>query len=70
ADSTSTSTPAPNPNEMDLSAFQKAPSNQLSNAKCTLWVQLNLFFCCGQANNVPFLSPPPVVEVLIGQSCH
>ncbi|KNZ52581.1 uncharacterized protein VP01_3513g1 [Puccinia sorghi] len=31
--------PAPNPNAMDLSAFQKAPSNQLSNTKQTCWVQ-------------------------------
>ncbi|KNZ55107.1 uncharacterized protein VP01_2765g1, partial [Puccinia sorghi] len=50
--STSTSTPAPNPNAMDLSAFQKAPGNRLSNAKQACWVQRNLCFCCGQAGHI------------------
>ncbi|KNZ63177.1 uncharacterized protein VP01_1178g5 [Puccinia sorghi] len=50
--STSTSTPTPDPNALDLSAFQKAPSNQLSDAKQARWVQRNLCFCCGQEGHI------------------
>ncbi|KNZ58068.1 uncharacterized protein VP01_2001g3 [Puccinia sorghi] len=50
--STRTSTPTPNPNAMDLSAFQKAPSNQLSDTKHACRVQLNLCFHCGQAGHI------------------
>ncbi|KNZ64560.1 uncharacterized protein VP01_1015g5, partial [Puccinia sorghi] len=39
--------PTPDPNVMDLSAFQKAPSNQISDAERPHWVQLNLCFPCG-----------------------
>ncbi|KNZ52171.1 uncharacterized protein VP01_3663g2 [Puccinia sorghi] len=37
---------------MDLSAFQKSPNNQLSDAKQAPWVQRNLCFHCGQAGHV------------------
>ncbi|KNZ47051.1 uncharacterized protein VP01_6713g1 [Puccinia sorghi] len=54
--STSTSTPTPNPNAMDLSAFQKAPSNRLSDAERARWVQQSLCFCCGQAGHMSCLN--------------
>ncbi|KNZ47285.1 uncharacterized protein VP01_6544g1 [Puccinia sorghi] len=50
--STSTSAPAPDPNLMDLSAFQKATSNQSSDTKRARWVQLKLCFRCGQAGHI------------------
>ncbi|KNZ50462.1 uncharacterized protein VP01_4412g1 [Puccinia sorghi] len=50
--SNSASAPAPNPNVKDLSAFQKAPSNQLSNTKHACQVQLKLCLCCGQAGHI------------------
>ncbi|KNZ46218.1 uncharacterized protein VP01_7464g1 [Puccinia sorghi] len=52
APSTSTSAPTPDPNVMDLSAFQKAPSNRLSDAEGNFWVQQNLCLCCGQAGHI------------------
>ena len=48
----STSTPASDPNVMDLSAFQKTPTNQLSDAERARRVELNLCFRCGQAGHV------------------
>ncbi|KNZ64720.1 uncharacterized protein VP01_10000g1, partial [Puccinia sorghi] len=50
--SASSSAPTTNPNAMDLSAFQHGPHNQLSDAKRTFRVQLNLCFCCGQVRHV------------------
>ncbi|KNZ63098.1 uncharacterized protein VP01_1189g2, partial [Puccinia sorghi] len=46
------SRPTPNPNAMELSAFQKAPINRLSNAKHARWVQLNLCFHCSQVGHI------------------
>ncbi|KNZ44621.1 uncharacterized protein VP01_898g4 [Puccinia sorghi] len=50
--STSTRNPALEPNAMGLSAFQKAPSKQLSNTKQAHWVQRNLCFHCSQAGHI------------------
>ncbi|KNZ45672.1 uncharacterized protein VP01_7925g1 [Puccinia sorghi] len=36
---------------MDLLAFQQSPHNRLSDAEQALRVQLNLCFCCGQAQH-------------------
>ncbi|KNZ52520.1 uncharacterized protein VP01_3546g2, partial [Puccinia sorghi] len=54
---TSNSTPTPKPNAMDLSAFQKAPNNRLSDAEQARWVQRNLCFCCGEAGHISRGSP-------------
>ncbi|KNZ50072.1 uncharacterized protein VP01_4612g1, partial [Puccinia sorghi] len=62
----STSAPAPNPNLMDLSAFQKALSNRLSDAKRTHWVQLNLCFCCIQPSSSARLSELQEAEMNFG----
>ncbi|KNZ55219.1 uncharacterized protein VP01_2736g2 [Puccinia sorghi] len=37
---------------MDLSAFQKAPINQLFDSEQTRWVQQNLCFRCGQVGHI------------------
>ncbi|KNZ48864.1 uncharacterized protein VP01_535g6 [Puccinia sorghi] len=53
--------PAPNPNVMDLSAFQKAPSNQLSDAVRARWVQGNLCFPCARHISPGYISPSDLV---------
>ncbi|KNZ47690.1 uncharacterized protein VP01_6217g2, partial [Puccinia sorghi] len=45
-------TPTLKPNLMDLSAFQKAQSNQLSHAKQARWVQQNLYFQFSKAGHI------------------
>ncbi|KNZ44467.1 uncharacterized protein VP01_9139g1 [Puccinia sorghi] len=52
APNTSTSIPSPDLNVMDLSAFQRGPSNQLSDSERASWVQGNLCFRCGQAGQI------------------
>ncbi|KNZ45426.1 uncharacterized protein VP01_8127g1, partial [Puccinia sorghi] len=48
----SSNAPTTNPNAMDLSAFQRGPNNQLSDAKRACRAQLNLCFRCGQAGHI------------------
>ncbi|KNZ49929.1 uncharacterized protein VP01_4692g1 [Puccinia sorghi] len=50
--SSSTRALTPDPHAMDLSAFQKSPRNQLSDAEQTRWVQRNLCFRFGQAGHI------------------
>ncbi|KNZ47417.1 uncharacterized protein VP01_6405g1, partial [Puccinia sorghi] len=52
APNTSTSISAPNPKAMDLSTFQRGPSNQLSDTERGRWVQGNLCFRCGQEGHI------------------
>ncbi|KNZ47682.1 uncharacterized protein VP01_6221g1 [Puccinia sorghi] len=65
---------APDPNAMDLSAFQRAPINQISDAKQARWVQRNLCFCCIQAGHplmfewVPKPPGPPTTPIFLPDS--